>query len=75
VKEALKQGYQIKKIYEVWHLENRSDTLFKEYIATFLKGKQEASGFPEHVLTAEDEIKYIEEYFRHQGIKLEREKI
>ena len=75
VKEAVRQGYEIRKVFEVWHWENRSDSLFKEYIATFLKGKQEASGFPGHVLTAEDEIKYIEEYFKHQGVKLEREKI
>jgi hypothetical protein len=75
VKEAVRQGYKIEKIYEVWHWNESSEDLFKEYIATFLKGKQEASGFPDHVKNIEDELNYIEEYFKHEGIKLDREKI
>lgn len=44
--KALKKGYRIAEIYEVWHFEEKSDELFKDYIYTFLKQKQEASGYP-----------------------------
>ena len=45
----------------------RQDTLFKDYVKTFLKCKQEASGYPGHVKTAEEKEKYIEEYFKKGG--------
>ena len=32
LKKALEKGYQIMHIYEVWHFEQTSDNLFKEYI-------------------------------------------
>ena len=41
----------------------------------FLKLKQEASGFPEGVVTDEEKDKYIEEYFAHEGIILNKENI
>ena len=63
IKEALRQGYVIEKLYEIWHWETTSNDLFKEYIDTFLKGKQEASGYPDHVKTPEDEANYIADYF------------
>ena len=31
------------KVYEVWHFEQRTNDLFKEYIKTFLKVKLETS--------------------------------
>jgi len=55
VSEAIKQGYVIKQIYEIWHYDqsskydkkSKSGGLFTEYVDLFLKYKQEASGFPE----------------------------
>ena len=43
---ALKQGYTILEVGEIWHWERRSTDLFKDYIKTFLKSKTEASGWP-----------------------------
>ena len=52
IQTALRQGYTLKKIYEVYHWEEmaqydsntRQGGLFAQYINTFLKFKQEASG-------------------------------
>jgi hypothetical protein len=75
VKEAVKQGYKIIKIYEVWHFEKKSDQIFKKYINTFLKRKQECSGWPDGVVTDEQKQKYIDDYFKHEGILLDKDKI
>ena len=40
---ALKKGYQIQKIYEVWHFEKATDDLFKGYVRKFMKIKMESS--------------------------------
>ena len=45
MEKALEKGYKIDKIYEVWHFENSSTELFKEYIRKFLKIKLETSKF------------------------------
>lgn len=74
--KALELGYRVGKITEVWHFEQRSSSIFVGYIHTFLKGKQEATGYPPDA--ADDEVgkkKYIDEYERHQGIWLDPEKI
>jgi hypothetical protein len=75
VKVAVQEGYKIQKIYEIWHWNETSDNLFSEYIDTFLKGKQESSGYPNHVVTEEDKINYIQEYYKNEGIYLDKEKI
>jgi len=49
--------------------------IFTEYINTFLKGKQQASGFPSHVKTDEQKTKYIDDYYNREGISLEKELI
>lgn len=46
---ALKKGYKIQTIYEVYQTYDSNsdqDGLFTDYINTFLKIKQEASGWP-----------------------------
>ena len=49
--------------------------MFKEYVNTFLKIKQEASGYPEDCITDEQKQAYIEEYYEHEGIRLDPEKV
>ena len=49
--------------------------LFTSYINTFLKLKQQASGFPEYIQTNEEKDHYIEQYFLHEGILLEKDLI
>ena len=73
--KALQLGYRVGKITEVWHFEERSDTIFSGYVQTFLKGKQEASGYPPEAVDQESREKYIREYRDNQGIQLNVGKI
>ena len=52
-----------------------TDELFKEYVDMFLKIKQEASGYPKDCVTEEQKQAYIDEYYEHEGIRLDPEKI
>ncbi len=60
--EAIKQGYRIKKIYELWHYDSSSQYdkksktggLFTTYVNLFLKYKQESSGFPSNIESNEE---------------------
>ena len=49
--------------------------LFKDYIDTFLKIKQEASGYPKDRVTKEQKQQYVNEYFKVEGIQLDPNKI
>ena len=73
--KALEKGYQILRLHEVWHFPKQSDELFKEYVDTFLKIKQEASGYPKDCVTPEQKQTYVTEYLKHEGIALDPEKI
>ncbi|XP_078684907.1 uncharacterized protein LOC144918222 [Branchiostoma floridae x Branchiostoma belcheri] len=76
---AVEQGYKILQMYEVHHFQNTSTTLFRGYIDTFLKLKQESSGWPLWVVNAADrssaEEQYLREYEQNEGIKLDRANI
>jgi hypothetical protein len=73
--KALEKGYQILQLHEVWHFPKQSEELFKGYVDTFLKIKQEASGYPKDRTTPEQKQAYIDEYLEHEGIALDPEKI
>ena len=73
--KAIEKGYEVLTIHEVWHWQETSDTLFKGYVDTFLKTKQEASGYPPDCVTDEQKQRYIEGYEQHEGIQLNPEKI
>ena len=75
VKKAVEMGYIILRTYEVYHFPQTSKDLFKAYIDTFLKIKQEASGWPSGCSTDEEKNEYIRCYEDHEGIKLEKEKV
>tara|TARA_R110000737_G_scaffold9316_2_gene25072 strand:+ start:99 stop:4193 length:4095 start_codon:yes stop_codon:yes gene_type:complete len=47
---ALDMGYVIDEIHEIRYFEEGTKSLFKGYVAKFLKIKQEASGYPDWVL-------------------------
>jgi G:T-mismatch repair DNA endonuclease (very short patch repair protein) len=74
---AIEKGYQIVKIYEIYHFDNVSspndpqNDLFGGYIDLFLKLKQEASGWPEWVQTEDDALQYIQNYAEKENIKLD----
>ena len=75
VMKAIEKGYEVLTIHEVWHWEETTNTLFKEYVNTFLKTKQEASGYPPDCVTDEQKQRYVEEYEQHEGIQLNPEEI
>ena len=67
-------------VYEIYHF-SRQEKVFSEYVNCFSKIKQEASGFPsecygsDDVLIEEQVVKYIEDYYYNEGIRLDRENI
>ncbi len=73
--KAMEKGYEIVRLHEVWHFPEQSDELFKDYVDTFLKIKQEASGYPKECVTPEQKELYVSEYLEHEGIKLDPDKI
>ena len=73
--KAIEKGYEVLEIHEVWHWEETTDELFKAYVDMYLKIKQEASGYPKHCVTDEQKQQYIDEYYEHEGIRLDPNKI
>ncbi|KAJ8933580.1 hypothetical protein NQ318_015967 [Aromia moschata] len=82
VVKAVEKGYAILEIYEVWKYqverynpELKSGGLFSDYISTFLKIKQQASGWPASCVTSEDKVNYVTEYLEREGVTLCPEEI
>jgi hypothetical protein len=83
VLKAIEKGYQITQINEIWHFDETSvynkeiqkGGLFSDYVNTFLKIKQQAAGFPNWVKSAEDKQKYIQNFYKREGIQLEIDKV
>ena len=72
LQEALQRGYVIRHVYEVWHFPKNSNTMFSSYVNTFLKMKQEASGWPEWVGDNQDKrTQYVQDYLDKEGVQLE----
>ena len=64
-------GYTLIKIHEVWHFEKRRRGLFAPYVDTWLKIKQESSGYPAWCQTEEQKTDYIHQYKEREGIDLD----
>lgn len=82
IRLADRYGYRIVKCHEIWSYEiakydreNGETGLFAKYVDTFLKIKQEASGWPENCSTKESKLLYIQNYFEKEGIKLDENNI
>ncbi|KAK3733444.1 hypothetical protein QZH41_018627 [Actinostola sp. cb2023] len=54
LKKAVALGYVVLDVYEVWHYPETSLVLFGKYVNTYLRLKQEASGWPAWCQTEED---------------------
>ena len=71
-------GYRLLHIYEIYHWREstqyepitREGGLFALFVNTFLKMKQESSGWPEWCDTEEKKRQYIAAYEHNEGIKL-----
>ena len=76
LEEAINRGYVIQHMYEVWHFPRKSNQLFSSYVNTFLKIKQEASGWPEWAGDdADKRERYVQDYLEKEGIQLDPDKI
>ena len=96
VKYALTKGYTLGEVFEVWHFPEttrydpvtKTGGLFSGYINTFLKVKQEASGWParcqypgeEEGLPVPEDVRvnrerYLRAYNEKEGVELDPENI
>lgn len=83
VQHAISKGYKLIKVFEIWHFPNTTkysrDTpgsgLFADYVNKFIKIKQEASGVPATVKTAEEIQSYITEFEDREGVRLDESKL
>nr|CAD2133569.1 unnamed protein product [Meloidogyne enterolobii] len=73
--KALELGYQILDIYEVWNYDRWDPELFKGYVNTFVGLKQQASGWPENCDSQEARNRYIAEFDRVEGIRMDPAKV
>ena len=71
IKEAMRMGYELVKVHEVWHFEESTSGLFENYVNTWLKIKTEASGWPVNCTTEEEKRNYIERFEAKEGIPLD----
>jgi len=73
IEKAVEKGYIIETIHEVFHFPEKQQKqgLFAEYVNTFLKVKQESSGWPEDCVTESEKAAYVRDYEAVEGIKLE----
>jgi hypothetical protein len=70
--KAQELGYVIAEVYEVCHFPSQSNTLFTEYVRTFLKIKQQAAGWDKlGCHTDEEKAHYIDQYREVMGIELD----
>jgi len=82
VRLSVDKRYKILEILEVYEYEVTCYDLatgngvhFVDYIDTFFKLKQEASGYPSWVLTEDDKVRYMDQFRRDEGIRLDRDSI
>lgn len=76
LEEAVNQGYKVEHINEVWHFQRSYSELFKNYVNTFLKMKQEANGWPDWVGDDIDkQTEYLTRFELKEGIRLDPAKI
>ena len=71
IKKAVEKGYSVVRIHEVWHFPQQQEGLFREYVDTWLKLKQEAAGWPHWCDTEAKKQQYLTQYKEREGIDLD----
>lgn len=75
LQKAVELGYRITKVHEVVHFEQRSFTLFKSYVDSFLKMKLEAAGWKKltgiEFPTLQQKQEFVQMYKSKCGIALD----
>lgn len=77
LQEALRRGYVVTRLIEVWNYEMMDATIFEGYIKEFMKIKVEASGWEKNGVDEMDEEAkqaFVDAYAA-QGIIVEKEKV
>jgi hypothetical protein len=69
LKRTLEKGYKVTRVYKSLVFA-RSNNVFKNYVATLLQGKVEASGPP-----SRDVEEFINEHKHHFGFDIDRSKL
>ena len=67
---AIKMGYTIIEIYQVLNYLEKNNTLFKKYVQTWLKTKQENSGWPSWCDNQQKKDEYIINYLKKKESNL-----
>ena len=69
IQKAIDQGYTLQCLHEVWHFERKQTGLFRDYVNTWHKIKDEASGFPAHCTTPEQQHQHVQDYCVQDNMK------
>ncbi|KAK5650288.1 hypothetical protein RI129_001317 [Pyrocoelia pectoralis] len=82
LRKAIANNYKVLDVFEIWEYEvtvydktTKQGGLFSEYIDSFLKLKQECSGWPSHCTTEDEKKRYIDNYYEKEGILLDEKNI
>ena len=70
--KALEKGYTMTHVDQVYHFRERKK-LFGKYIDIWLKKKEEATGYPSHCQTEDQQQQHIEGWAEHEQIELDPE--
>ena len=68
--QALKVGYHILDVYEIFDFPENGSELFNEYVKTFFALKVGASGFPKDDMSDSEKEAYVEEIRQRDGLDL-----
>lgn len=76
VLKAAELGYRVTEISEIQHFERQSLDLFADYVAMWLKVKQEAAGWSKlGCHTPEEQEAFVTDYEREMGIAIDPTKV
>lgn len=75
--QAQDEGYVIRRIHEVWHFapNQRKRGLFADYVNTWLRLKQESSGYPSWAQTPAQKAEFVRLYQEKEGVTLDPDQI
>jgi hypothetical protein len=74
---ALKRGYKLEHVYEVWNWppEQRTTMLFKDFINSFIKLKLMGAGFPKQDMTEQEKSDFACDLSQREGIDIRADEI
>ena len=75
VHKALHKGYRILHIHQIYHFSETVTGLFQDYIDTWLKIKEEASGYPDWCTTAHLQRLHVQRFCEREKVVLTSAKI